>query len=349
MARSKQKQQRSGPRGAAPIVDGLYLSGEDTARNPEQLRSLGIKSIVACGCPAHFPNEFRYLRVTLPDHADAHVDRWLDPTADFISDSLRIGAVLVHCKAGICRSPTMVIAYLLKHRQAMEAPDVAAALALVRSARPCASPRAKFITALDAFAQRNLWLAPGAASSAVVPPQAGPPWGLLPKDSSLEELEVDHAVCEMDASESSQRHCTNRRGMRMNPDTKGGARASSTTEAQAEQSRLEGERARLESQLAALAPLQASVAQIKGKLAHLRTGREFSEIANINLKPAVSEESCAALTEAESMLADATRSLKAIMGPMGLVRQQWADHAPCASVSRASSHVQTARVYLARS
>ena len=105
-------------------------------------------------CQPAFPRTFAYLHVKLKDKRDADASEWLDPAADFICGGLRAGEpVLVHCKAGICRSTTMCIAYIIKYRRdiAITVPD---ALAHVRQVRSCAAPRPEFLRALEAFALR---------------------------------------------------------------------------------------------------------------------------------------------------------------------------------------------------
>ena len=151
--------QRSGPKGTAKIIDRLYLSGEHFAKDHERLISLGITDIVACGCPSHFPNSsFQYMEIHLRDSSTANVNHYLEPAADFIAESLqRGGTVLVHCKAGICRSATMIAAYLLKYQRNVMAPTLEDALAVIRLSRPCANPRNEFQEALRQFLHQLLW------------------------------------------------------------------------------------------------------------------------------------------------------------------------------------------------
>lgn len=155
--RSNRVSQRCGPKGAHEIVKGIFISGENFAMNEEKLQQNGIASIVACGCRAHFPEKFRYKELRLSDSATSNVGNCLHPAADFIAQSLRHGAVLVHCKAGICRSTTMIAAYLLKYSRDIT-PTVADALKLIRQSRPCANPRPEFIESLEQFSEQLYWL-----------------------------------------------------------------------------------------------------------------------------------------------------------------------------------------------
>jgi len=132
----------------------LYIPAEMDAW---ALHNLGVKHTVACGCKPHFHNEFSYLQLHVQDNAHAHIGRLLQPAAYFIATAIVRGEnVLVHCKAGICRSATIICAYLLAHRQDL-APSPAAALELLRQARPAARPRPEFLNALEAFSNHMRW------------------------------------------------------------------------------------------------------------------------------------------------------------------------------------------------
>ena len=111
-----------------------------------------------------------YHEVHVRDHGDAKIGRLLGPAADFIASGLATGrSVLVHCKAGMCRSPTIVAAFFLAHRRdtlrrerepASDAEDtslVRDAIAQVRAARSCANPRPHFVEALERFDEQMRW------------------------------------------------------------------------------------------------------------------------------------------------------------------------------------------------
>ncbi len=55
---------------------------------------------------------------------------------EFIREGISTGGVLVHCAAGISRSSTMAIAYVMMTQKL----DFESAFEIVRKARPCISP-----------------------------------------------------------------------------------------------------------------------------------------------------------------------------------------------------------------
>ncbi|MBF0207869.1 MAG: dual specificity protein phosphatase family protein, partial [Oligoflexia bacterium] len=122
----------------AKITDRLFLSSVKPAEDMALLRELGITHIVnitghkhhssVLRYPPKFPTVFQYLHIVTDDEMDAAMlrdfptfeERFVRPGFDFIehalADSNGRERVLVHCEAGISRSSTMVIAYLMHEK-----------------------------------------------------------------------------------------------------------------------------------------------------------------------------------------------------------------------------------------
>ena len=80
------------------------------------------------------------------DHDGQTLD--FDPIVQLIDEALqRAGAVLVNCAVGISRSPSFVMAYLMKTRGI----SLDAAFGLVKRARPKIGPNEEFIEQLQAY------------------------------------------------------------------------------------------------------------------------------------------------------------------------------------------------------
>jgi protein-tyrosine phosphatase len=105
------------------IIDGyLYLGSRFDSENYEMIRGKGITAIinVTPNEPNYFSDnpEFNYLRCPIEDNVNAEIELYFDVCADFIEEMRNDGrTTLVHCRGGISRSPSIVIAYLIKYRK----------------------------------------------------------------------------------------------------------------------------------------------------------------------------------------------------------------------------------------
>jgi protein-tyrosine phosphatase len=61
--------------------------------------------------PCVFPSELRYLSLELED-PDREFNKRIPAAIEFINEGRTIGAVLVHCGAGVSRSAAVVLSYL---------------------------------------------------------------------------------------------------------------------------------------------------------------------------------------------------------------------------------------------
>lgn len=99
------------------IIPGLYLSGDDVATNIDILKSKNVRYILnlTTNVPNKFEKEIIYKKIVIYDFESQKIDNYFRETFEFIDEALKIGSnsVLVHCNAGISRSSSFVIAYLM--------------------------------------------------------------------------------------------------------------------------------------------------------------------------------------------------------------------------------------------
>jgi protein-tyrosine phosphatase len=138
------------------IIDGIFLGPEKFAINDASLVRRGITHIVnvSATSPCKHPEKYVYLHLPLHDRDNFDIREYLDPCADFIDKVIQTGGkVYVHCFAGISRSSTIVIYYLMKHRK-MRFSD---AFDLVRKKRPVACPNFGFLNTLIELDKSGCW------------------------------------------------------------------------------------------------------------------------------------------------------------------------------------------------
>jgi dual specificity phosphatase 12 len=105
------------------IIPGLYISNWFASNNENIMEEYNIKLVITLetrGKPRNIlnyynKNKIHHIHYYLDDHPNADIKRFFDHSESIISEYIRNNKnVLVHCYAGISRSATIVLNYLLK-------------------------------------------------------------------------------------------------------------------------------------------------------------------------------------------------------------------------------------------
>lgn len=127
------------------IIPNLYLGGESDARNPHLVQNATVINVA--GEISKTPYAEKYIFIPCSDD-NFNIKQHFSHTFSIIDRELRSGRrVLVHCYAGISRSASIVIAYLMKkNRWTMNK-----AINYVRSRRLIINPNMYFVYQLQEY------------------------------------------------------------------------------------------------------------------------------------------------------------------------------------------------------
>ena len=148
---------------ASEIFKGLYLGSWIDADSVDDLRRHGVTRIlnVAAECPvssgceqAAADGTMKVMKLELKDHSDEDISQHFAEAVEFMHDGIaRNEGVLVHCRHGVSRSATIVLAYLMRYGARDAAGDFVPmtyedAFDYVKERRPFISPNLGFVLAL---------------------------------------------------------------------------------------------------------------------------------------------------------------------------------------------------------
>ncbi|XP_026551508.1 dual specificity protein phosphatase 10 [Pseudonaja textilis] len=135
-----------------PILPFLFLGNEHDAQDLEKIQRLNIGYII--NVTTHLPlyhyekGLFIYKRLPATDSNKQNLRQYFEEAFEFIEEAHQCGkGLLIHCQAGVSRSATIVIAYLMKHTR-MTMTD---AYKFVKGKRPIISPNLNFMGQLLEF------------------------------------------------------------------------------------------------------------------------------------------------------------------------------------------------------
>ncbi|XP_029542785.1 dual specificity protein phosphatase 22-B-like isoform X2 [Oncorhynchus nerka] len=141
--------------GINKVLPDLFLGNFKDARDKELLAKHNITHILSIhDTAAPILEEMKYLCIPAADASKQNLTPFFKDSIIFIHESrLKGKGCLVHCVAGVSRSVTLVVVYIMT----VTGRGWVEALAAVRVVRPCAGPNVGFLRQLEDF--ENLELA----------------------------------------------------------------------------------------------------------------------------------------------------------------------------------------------
>jgi protein-tyrosine phosphatase len=132
------------------IEEKLYLSDAESAGDESLLQSHGIRGIISLGtldehAGYHQYGNIEYYCIAIADHDNTPIHEHFEECINFINGI--DGPVLVHCYAGMSRSPTIVMAYLMSEKKM----EFLEAYMYVKTRRFIAIPNRGFMEQLKVF------------------------------------------------------------------------------------------------------------------------------------------------------------------------------------------------------
>ncbi|XP_037905404.1 dual specificity protein phosphatase 15 isoform X4 [Hermetia illucens] len=140
--------------GMNKVLPGLYVGNYRDSKDHQQLDRYNITHIIAIhDSPRRLLPDKHYLCVMAADTPDQNLSQYFSVCNDFIHAArLRDGNVLIHCLAGMSRSVTVAVAYIMTCSNL----NWKEALKVVRAGRAVANPNLGFQTQLQDFEMNRL-------------------------------------------------------------------------------------------------------------------------------------------------------------------------------------------------
>ncbi|XP_062925152.1 dual specificity protein phosphatase 4 [Mobula hypostoma] len=141
--------------GPVEILPFLYLGSAHHASKRDTLDAMGITALlnVSSNCPNHFEDHYQYKCIPVEDNQKTDISFWFMEAIEYIDSVKNVdGRILVHCQAGISRSATICLAYLMMRKRVR----LEEAFEFVKQRRSIISPNFSFMGQLLQFERQIL-------------------------------------------------------------------------------------------------------------------------------------------------------------------------------------------------
>jgi atypical dual specificity phosphatase len=146
------------PLQANEIIPRLYVADMYTATDTPTLERLQITHVVSVITVLDwdtqtYPSNIKHLNLPILDEIWSNMGRYFDHTVEWIKNAMdedESANVVVHCKCGISRSPSVVIAYLMA-TQGMSLSD---SLSHIKTKRKISRPNSGFMDQLTDYEKK---------------------------------------------------------------------------------------------------------------------------------------------------------------------------------------------------
>ncbi|ORY93969.1 protein-tyrosine phosphatase-like protein [Syncephalastrum racemosum] len=139
---------------AQEVLPNVWIGGFKACEDLPFLQKNRITVILSLGHFTHqYPSDqFTHKIVPIADNPEANIIHHFPATNAFIQDALSSNQrILVHCLAGVSRSPTVVAAYLM-HQQRIHPKQ---ALSIIKQNRPFVNPNPGFMDQLRLYREMD--------------------------------------------------------------------------------------------------------------------------------------------------------------------------------------------------
>lgn len=140
------------------IMPNLFLGGIEAAKDSQGLSAQGVRAVACCNRELEYPTsqfnpDLEYYRVDVEDMSREPIELFFPEVTEFIHSQLsQEKPVLVHCTAGVSRSASVLLAYLIEYGGY----SLHNAFLLVLRHRPTITPNPGFMERLREYEKEKL-------------------------------------------------------------------------------------------------------------------------------------------------------------------------------------------------